>query len=166
MDKDSRQIFESYRLINESTDFEEGKTYLCEDIFNLSNYKKQDFYYVRAGYGEQEFVEWFREYKLTEKNKNIEVYGFKNLTNPKMEYNYSYLFRITSDVKTLAAIYNSLQYTRGIQFIPYSEEGVVTPEGNDDALKDIMLCDLFLPHIDMKPETRKHFGDIFSATDQ
>lgn len=163
MDKDSRQIFESYRLINESTDFEVGKKYKCEDLFKVSNYKNQDFYHVKAGFDKNKYANLFRKFKKGNPSAQIEVYGFKNLTNPKLEYHLSYLFRITSTVNILSKINTDLQYDSGILFVPYSDEGIVVPD--DEGLYDEMKCDLFLPHIEMKPETRKHFGDIFSAVD-
>jgi hypothetical protein len=141
---------------------EVGKTYVCKDLFKNSDSAKQSFYYVKGHYDVKAYVKLFKDYKKLHASEYMEVYGFKNLTNPKMEYHFNYLVRVEAPKKMLQALFTDFMYMNGINSVPYNSRNILVPENNTEALHDEMQCDLFLPGIDMKPETREHFGDIIS----
>lgn len=156
-------ISKSYKLVYESTGFNKGSRYRCEDIFKNSDPSKHHFFYVKAGYDLNKYQSFFRKLKKQSGSNYFEVYGFKNLTNPKMEYHFNYLFRTEIAIEILQKIYSEIVYDRGITYVSYSDKEVVVPENNEEALDDEMECDFFLPNIAMKSKTREHFGDIMGS---
>lgn len=156
-------ISESYKLVYESTGFNKGGIYKCGDIFKSSDSSKHHFFYVKAGYDLNKYKSFFRKLKKQSGSNYFEVYGFKNLTNPKMEYHFNYLFRAEIVHEILQKVYVELVYDFGISYVSYSKKEVNVPAGNDEALDDEMECDFFLPNIAMKPGTREHFGDIMGS---
>lgn len=156
-------ISESYRLIYESISLSKDKVYRCGDIFKGSDPTKHHFYYVKAGYDIKKYKGIFSKYKQLSKPQFFEAYGFENLTNPKMEYHFNYLFRIQGSQTIMQLIFADFTYDYGIDRVGFTKREIFVPEGNDEALDDEMKCDFFLPGIAMKPETRKHFGDIMDV---
>ena len=150
-------------MMHESVHLAVGKEYKCRDIFEASNPVTQHFYYVEAGWDVQRHQKMFNMYKKKFKEHFFEVYGFKNLDYPKMEYRFNYLFRIEAPKEPLEILMTDFEYSAGIHRIPYTKREIIVPEDNDEALDDMMQCDFFLPGLNIKPKTREHFADIMSG---
>ena len=141
---------------------EVGKTYKCKDLFKNSDSTKQSFYYIKGHYDIKAYIRLLKKYKKQHESEYFEVYGFKNLTNPTMEYHFNYLVRVEAPRKILQTLFTDFMYMNGINSIPYNSRNILVPENNTEALDDRMECDFFLPGLDIKPKTREHFGDIIS----
>jgi len=158
-------LSELYALVHESMSIQPGGVYKCKDLFLASNHKIQKFYYVKSGFDVGKIKRLWKKYKKKYESHHFEVYGFMNLTNPKMEYHFNYLFRLEASEKIqweIQADPGDLWYNSGTNEVPYKGKQIQVPEGNDEALNDEMQCDYFLPAMNLKPKTREAFGDIFS----
>ena len=160
---DLLNIQESYRLMYESISLNKGGVYKCEDIFKVSDPTKHHFYYVKAGYDIKKHQSIFRKYKKQSEPVFFEVYGFKNLTNPKMEYHFNYLFRVQGHREIMQQIFAGYTYDYGIDRVGFTKREIFVTDDEDEALEDEMECNFFLPGMFMKPATRKHFGDIIDT---
>ena len=161
--KELHNISECYRLVHESLNLKKGDAYTCEDIFKGSDPVKHNFYYIKAGYDVKRYQALFKKYKKQCEPEFFEVHGFMNLTNPKMEYHFNYLFRIQGAKEMMQQIFANFSYDYGIDRVGHTMHKIYVPEDNDEALQDEMQCDFFLPGMFMKPATREHLGDIMSA---
>jgi len=153
------KLYEHYTqlILESSLDFNVGDTYICKDIFAKSNPTKHHFYYVKAGYGPEYFI---RIFKKLNKHRGLEVFGFKNLSNPKMEYHFTYLFRLSGTKDALYYVQSSLLYKSEFERIAYTKKEVLVPEANDETLDDRMECDLKLTQYNLDKETEQQWGDI------
>jgi len=161
------KLYESYKLIWEG--FNKGETYVCEDIFKMSKnsiQKQYDFYYLKAGFdGSSKYQNYFKKFKKENPNKIIEVYGFKNLSNPSTEYHFCYLFRVEAKKNVLVLMDKYIDDLNDsyISFAINDELYVSTPAGHDETLHDIMMCDFFLPAIPLDKKTRSKFGEFIDV---
>jgi hypothetical protein len=155
----TQQLRDTRLLLESSLDFNVGDTYICKDIFAKSNPIKHHFYYVKAGYGPEFFKKVF---KKLNRHRGLEVFGFKNLDYPKMEYRFTYLFRISGTKEALDYIEDSFQYKSEFNRVAYTKKEVIVPAGNDEALDDKMECDLKLAQYNLDKETEQQWGDIAS----
>ena len=153
------KLYEHYTqlILESSLDFNVGDTYICKDIFAKSNPTKHRFYYVKAGYDSDYFK---RVFKKLNRHRGLEVFGFKNLDYPKMEYHFTYLFRFSGTKEALDYIETSFRNNYKVDRVPYTREEIITPEANDEALDDKMKCDLKLTQYNLDKDTEQAWGDI------
>lgn len=154
---------ETPQLMHESVHLAMGEVLTVEHIFAMSNPKVHAFYYVKAGWDAKKYQKWIARYKKTLPQEFVEVWGFKNLDNAKMEYHFNYLLRIQAPKHCMHQLQEYWLYNSEIVKVQYSSTDIEVPEDNDEALQDRMQVDFLLPGMMMKPKTREHFADIMSG---